>query len=308
MRNWKRIVLISFGALVAIAGGAYYWLFYESPAPQGRFDLDMSEVRRLATSIPGSKPLEIRVEHVADFKAPAAAMVAGDGWQSAVMHALSYQLIYPDHTVILDTAMDAGQAKAMGSQVSGFYQDAYDRMIKAMSSASLILLTHEHPDHIGGLAAHPELARLLKSSAQITREQAANTEHMLPARFPAGALASYQPLVYDHYYAAAPGVVLIKSPGHSLGSQMILVQRQDGAEILFLGDAAWSMRNVVLVRERPRFITSFMLAEDRAAVMRQLAALHSLTETEPKLSLVPGHDPSIIADLIQRGLLREKFQ
>jgi len=42
--------------------------------------------------------------------------------------------------------------------------------------------------------------------------------------------------------------------------------------------------------------------------MRQLAALHSLSETEPKLSLVPGHDPNIIADLIRRGLLREKFQ
>src|SRR5271170_5885429 len=130
MRSWQRIVLISLGLVVAIASSAYYWLFYESPAPHGRFDLDMAEVRRLAGSTPGSKPLEIRVEHIADFKAPAAAMVAGDGWQGAVMHALSYQLVYPDHTIILDTAMDASQAKAMGSQVSGFNQDAYDRMIK----------------------------------------------------------------------------------------------------------------------------------------------------------------------------------
>jgi glyoxylase-like metal-dependent hydrolase (beta-lactamase superfamily II) len=307
MRTWQRVALITFAAIAAIAGGAYYWLFYESPAPEGHFDIDMSEVRRLAGSIPGSKPSEIHVEHVADFKAPAAAMVAGDGWESAVMHALSYQLIYPDRTIILDTAMNADQAKAMGSQVNGFYQDAYDRMIKDMSSASLILLTHEHPDHIGGLAAHPELARLLKTSARITREQAGNTEHMLPARFPDNALAGYQPLSYEHYFAAAPGVVLIKSPGHALGSQMIFVQQQDGKEFLFLGDVAWSMRNVTLVRERPRFITN-MLAEDRAAVMRQLAALHSLTETEPKVKLVPGHDPDVIAELIKGGLMHDKFQ
>jgi glyoxylase-like metal-dependent hydrolase (beta-lactamase superfamily II) len=307
MRTWQRVALITFAAIAAIAGGAYYWLLYESPAPEGRFDIDVLEVRRLAGSIPGRKPAEIHVEHVADFKAPAAAMVAGDGWQSAVMHALSYQLIYPDRTIILDTAMNAEQAKAMGSQVSGFYQDAYDRMIKGMSSASLILLTHEHPDHIGGLAAHPELARLLKTSARITREQAGNTEHMLPVRFPDNALAGYQPFYYERYFAAAPGVVLIKSPGHALGSQMIFVQQQDGTEILFLGDVAWSMRNVTLVRERPRFITN-MLAEDRAAVMRQLAALRALTETEPKVKLVPGHDPGVIAELIKSGLMRERFQ
>jgi glyoxylase-like metal-dependent hydrolase (beta-lactamase superfamily II) len=127
----------------------------------------------------------------------------------------------------------------MGSQVSGFYQDAYDRMIKAMSSASLILLTHEHPDHIGGLAAHPELARLLKTSAPFTLEQAGNTEHMLPARFPDKALAGYRPIYYQRYFAAAPEVVLIKSPEHALGGQMIFVQQQDGAEILLLGDVAW---------------------------------------------------------------------
>ena len=298
-----RKVFLALALLAVIVAGVYYWELGESPAPQGRFELDMSEVRRLAGSMPESKPVEIRVEHVADFRAPATAMVAGDSWHLETMWALSYQLVYPDHTVILDTAMNDAQAKEMGGAVSGFHQDAYDRMIQGMSNAQLILLTHEHPDHIGGLAAHPELVR----RSQMTREQVNNPEHMLPARFPDNALSGYQPLVYDRYYAAAPGVVLIKSPGHSLGSQMIYVQRQDGVELLFLGDVAWIMRNVELVRERPRYIAN-MLAEDRAAVMRQLATLHALAQAEPKINLIPGHDAGPVADLINRGLLREKFQ
>lgn len=288
--------------LVVIGAGAYYWELGQSPAPDGRFDLDMSEVRRLAGSIAGSKPLDIRVEHVADFRAPAAAMVAGDGWHQETMQALSYQLVYPDHTVILDTAMNEAQSKTLGA-VSAFYRDAYDRMVQGMSYAQLILLTHEHPDHIGGLADHPEFLKL----ARITREQVKNTEHMLPARFPENALTGYQPLVYDRYYAAAPGIVLIKAPGHALGSQMIFVQRQDGVEFLFLGDVAWILRNVELVRERPRYIAN-TLAEDRAAVMRQLAALHALAAAEPKLILVPGHDAGVIAEQLKKGSMKEKFQ
>ena len=303
MKRWQRIALYTLAAIVVIAAAAYYWLLGESPTPHGRFELDLGEVRRLAGSIPGAKPVDIRVEHVADFKAPAAAMVAGDGWHQETMYALSYQLVYPEHTVILDTAMNDAQAKEMGSAVSGFRQDAYDRMIQGMSKAQLILLTHEHPDHIGGLAAHPELIRL----SRMTREQVNNPEHMLPARFPDNALASYQPLVYDRYFAAGPGVVVIKSPGHSLGSQMVFVLREDGTEVLFLGDVAWIMRNVVLVRERPRFITN-MLAEDRAAVLRQLVTLHALAETEPKLILIPGHDAAPVEELIRRGVMHDKFQ
>ena len=302
MRTWKRRTLIGLAVIVGFAGAAYYWELGESPAPQGRFDLDLSEVRRLAESMPGARPVDIRVERVADFRAPAAAIVAGDGWRQETLQALSYQLVYPDHTVILDTAMDQAQAKAMGA-VSKIYQDAYDRMIQAMSKAQLILITHEHPDHIGGLAAHPELLRL----ARLTREQVDNPAHMLPARFPENAFQGYPALIYDRYFAAAPGVVLIKSPGHSPGSQMIFVTRQGGVELLFLGDVAWSMRNVTLLRERPRYVAN-MLDENRAAVMRQLATLHALTQTDPKLNLIPGHDGGPVAALLQRGLFHEKFQ
>lgn len=139
---------------------------------------------------------------------------------------------------------------------------------------------------------------------RLTREQVNHPERMAPATIASG----FQVIDYDRYYAAAPGIVLIKAPGHSPGSQMVFIQKADGAEFLLLGDVAWQMRNVDNVRERPRLLTTFMLHEDRDAVMLQLAELHRLQSTEPNLHMLPGHDGVPIAALEKQGLLIQGFK
>ena len=297
-------ILLAVGAIALIAAGAYYWLFLESPKLEGKFEFDIKEVRRLAASIEGEAPSDIRFEHVMDFKAPNAATVAGDSWTQSTLWGLAFQLCYSDHTAILETTMNGEQAKTSGI-VTGYYPEAYARVIQAMSKASLILVTHEHPDHIGGLAAHPELARLLATSVKLNRQQI--DKHEYAAQFPEGAFANYKPLDYDRYLPVAPGIVLIKGPGHTLGSQMIFVRKSDGVELLFLGDVAWIRRNVELLRSKPRFISN-KIGEEREAVLPQLAAIHKLAEAEPKLVLVPGHDAQTIAELVKRGVMREGFE
>jgi glyoxylase-like metal-dependent hydrolase (beta-lactamase superfamily II) len=141
----------------------------------------------------------------------------------------------------------------------------------------------------------------------LTREQIAVPTAMLPARFPDHALDGYAPLDYRKYDAVAPGIVLIKSPGHTPGSQMVYVQTADGKEFLFLGDVAWHFRNIEVQRERPRFVTQFTIKEDRAAVFGQLGALHRLHEAEPRISIVPGHDGAAVKQLIDVGLMRPRF-
>ncbi|MFZ5442916.1 MAG: MBL fold metallo-hydrolase [Myxococcota bacterium] len=298
-------LLVVVGALLAIVAPAYWWLFLESGTPNGTFALDLSELRRLADAVPGEKPTQVRVEHVTTFDFPGLAVVAGDSWATTQMPVFSYQLVFPDRTVVVDTAMDEETTKGEGAH--GFDAAAFARVQKALDDAAQIVVTHEHFDHLGGLTTHPRLDALA-SKVALTKAQLAVPEKQQPLRLPAAVQDKLSLLDFEQGHALAPGVVLWRAPGHTPGSQLVFVRRADGEEFLFLGDVAWHRDNVDRVRERARLVTSLFLGEDREGVLRQLAALHALAEAHPKLHVVPGHDGPAVDELIRAGLLTRQFQ
>jgi glyoxylase-like metal-dependent hydrolase (beta-lactamase superfamily II) len=182
--------------------------------------------------------------------------------------------------------------------------DAYARMDMAMSEATQIVVTHEHPDHIGGIVAYGDPQGIAKA-LRLNKEQVASLPRYGVSWPPA--LRDYAPIEYDDMLAIAPGVVLIRAPGHTPGSQMVFVEREDGRELLFIGDIGWSLRNVETGKGRPRLLSQFMLNEDRDGVFAELAALKALHEAEPGLVIVPGHDVMAVDAIVASGAMTTQF-
>ena len=305
--KWGGYTLV---ALVAVGVVAYWWLFVETHrASAASYPIDIAQVRRLADSQAGKKPQSIRVETVGHLAAPKTMVVAGDGWKRTDLPVSSYELVYPDHLAIVDAGFDADIARSMTAP--SFDSAAFARMSGALAHAALIVVTHEHPDHVGGVLAQPNVKALLHVT-RLTREQVAELKANLHAEpftllhLPSNIFDGYQPIDYDRYVAIAPGVVLIKAPGHTPGSQMVYVRRADGVEFLFVGDVAWQMRNIETGREKARMV-AFVAGEDRASVRNELAGLTRLHATDREIHMVPGHDSTAIESFVKSGLMVRGF-
>lgn len=285
----KRNVMIGLLVLVIATVVAGAWGLGTEPVDkQAAFDFQIDALRSAALA--SGEPLPVAMEQfiVARGSFPRAVVVAGSGlFASQEMVFRTHILGYADgRTVLVDPVHErAVHEKHFAGQ---FNEKTWNFMQDAMEDASLVLATHEHLDHINGIAAAPAFAQLAPK-VMLTREQLDNQRFIDDAGFTAEQLEALTPLEYDGVYSPMPGIAVKKTPGHSLGHQVIYVQLANGEEYLFVGDIAWAWDNIREQRGRARLVSRLFLGEDQQQVAAQLAGLKILAD-EGRVNLVVSHD------------------
>lgn len=293
-RRWPWVLLV----IVAVVLGFGYAALSTAANPGATYAIDLDALHAAAVG-KGALPERIEVERIGDFSFPRTLVVAGGGFHLHPMVLLAHRVVWPDRSIVVDTAMSPAAAKKMPG--SHFDPAAYGRLQAALKKASAIVFTHEHVDHVGGVAAAPDPGAIA-NAVLMTREQL-DSPRLERGEFAPGALDKLHPLAYAGLYTVAPGVVLQKAPGHSPGSQLVYVELAGGQRFLFVGDVAWSRDNITLQRGRP-VLAKLLMGEDRPAVAAQLAALAHLPAD---VHVIAAHDPVALAQDLAAGLYKQGF-
>lgn len=267
----------------------------------------LDQLRQAARLIPGRKPLRINVVKFAESLRTKNFSVQGAPAVPSVQARTAFQVVYPDGTVMIDSGMDQQVHKFFGRGVEEPYDfEAAKQVEKAVREAKLIVMTHEHGDHIAGVIRGPNVDQIAtKTVLTKTQVETLETHPQMPEIKMTPEMAKrYIVMDYEKYYPFAPGMALMKAAGHTPGSQMIFVTLESGAEYLFIGDSAWHMDSVRLIKGK----AAPWIKEDEEAIMAQLTWLNGLMKSEKNLHIVASHDDEQRKQYIADGILGGKFE
>lgn len=283
MRRLNILVLV----LLLLVGLPFYWLLLDNQAGDGPpKNLHIAQLRQLADSIPGEKPVRLDGEIAASRSLARDLFAAGAGLKREPIAIMAWRLWVPGgKSVMIDSGITEGDARAMGIERTS--PESQARIERALREAALVLFTHEHPDH---QAAALRLASGIPAGARFNAAQLPPSPlaENLPwphVGLPAPTLLGSAPL------AVAPGIVVIPAVNsHTPGSQMIYARQADGREYLFTGDVATLRFSWQDLRARSRLIGEYMAPENRAEVYAWLKTIRQLKAEAPALEIIAGHD------------------
>lgn len=304
MRRFLRIAGIVFGALILAAIAAVVFLQGSPSVPaHSDFQLDLATLRELSELPKGGRPIAINASVVEESMVPAAMFLGGIRFDRHAVVFPAYQVLFPDGIIIVDAP--PGRDYFDRSFPGKFNDDQFQAVQAALTKAKAIVITHEHADHVGGIAQSPQLSAFV-DRLMLSTEQRDDRRWLEDAHFPDKIRTALHPLRYDHYFPLARGVVLIKAPGHTPGSQIVYVRLANDAEYLLIGDVAWDMSQVGGPRCRSR-LTELFMGEDSGQVTSELRALHDLAGANGAVHIVVSHDARQLADYQRAGLIGKSF-
>ena len=305
----RRVMSASVGTALLLAAGIFHVGYRparaQSDLPEWRASLP--SIRVTASLIPGRRPRRVNILKFAESRRSKNFSIKGAPADPSVQARTAFQVVYADGHIMVDAGMDQQVHRFFGRGVEEPYDvKAAGQVERALTTAKLIVVTHEHGDHVAGVIRAPR-ARELADKTILTRSQVQTlltTPQMPEIKLTEEMAARYLVVDYDRYFPLAAGIVLIRAPGHTPGSQMVYVALESGREYLLIGDAAWHMDGVRLVKGKD----APWITEDQNAILSQLKWLNELSRTEPRLVIVASHDDEEHAELIQKGILGGRFE
>ena len=267
------------------------------------FDADLAVIRRLANLLPGAKPVAVNGIRVAASIRPRKFVVEGGDETPVTMPRTAFQVVYPDGTVMIDSGLDQETHDSFSTpdKREPYFPEAFAQVQRALNQARMIVLTHFHADHVGGVvraANYDTLAAKTIVCAE-TAECLVKTPHRPHLAMTAEQVSRMTVIGYRQYYPVAPGMVLIKAHGHAADHQMVYVALQSGREILHSVDVGWVLDNIREVKGK----AAPWVKEDVPAVIGQLRWLNGVLLNEPNVSLLVTHDDDLFAQSVRRGAI-----
>ncbi len=292
----------AFAFVLLIAG-----TLHAAAQPAPAWTADIKDIRQVAGLLPGAKPLRINVLKFAESRRTKNFSVKGAPKDPSIQARTAFQVVYRDGTIMVDSGMDLQVHKFFGRGVEEpYFPDQAKEVERAVRAARMIVMTHEHGDHVAGVIRTPLFAELTPKTV-LTRTQVHTlmTEPQMPEiKLTAEQAQHFIVIDYDKYYPIAPGMALIKSPGHTPGSQMVYIALESGKEYVLAGDVAWHMDGVRTVtgKDAP------WITEDEPAIQGELTFLNGLMRNEKNVTVVLSHDEEQRNDYIKQKLLGDHLE
>jgi glyoxylase-like metal-dependent hydrolase (beta-lactamase superfamily II) len=297
----RALVLVAAIQLTAAAVEIDPLLPQETPAYPA--DL-LGSLRTAAAAVPGALPIELRYITIAESHRPRRAVLENGTDEVYVQARAAFQIVYAGATLMVDAGMDeeVHRGFSMGTP-EPYFSERNAALQAALKAASFVVITHEHGDHVAGVVRSNDreaiAAHTLLTKAQV--ETLTLAPQSPEIRLTPEEAADYLVIDYALYYPVAPGVVLLKSPGHTPGHQMVYLRLANGREYLLSGDVTWAIDGIMSQTQRPSG-TSERIREDRAALAQQIDWLASIA-AGGEVIVVPSHDTEHFAALERRGLI-----
>ncbi len=268
----------------------------------------LTKVRSAAMAIPGDLPVAINYLKYAASIRKWKDLIEGGSDDNATMGRTAFQIEYSQGFIMVDAGMDRAVHHFFEKNGPQPFDDsAANRVALAVQQAKLVLVTHEHGDHVGGAIRNANNS--IPPKTILTREQVntlINKPQTPEIKLDEKRSKEYMVVDIESVLSVAPGVVLIKAPGHTAGELMIYAKLQNGKEYIFTGDVSWTYRGVEQKKSKPDSEQK-RLGEDGKLIEQQLSWLNERLVRD-KMVILVSHDDIMLPQFAAQGLIGANFK